>query len=137
MSEKQETKLPSYGKPPVVEVAMSVQFRGLPRLNSAYLGLLWDRYRKTYPKAEHHPPIAAVNEGFESPTASTPGIIVEPTFPVPRCWFVNETGTRLIQVQQDRFILNWRKLDTEEKYPRYSEIRENFEEEWARFEEFV
>jgi uncharacterized protein (TIGR04255 family) len=52
-----------------------------------------------------------------------------------RSWFINSSDTKVIQVQRDRFIINWRKLDTGEKYPRYShEMRPRFEREWGDFQ---
>jgi len=58
----------------------------------------------------------------------------------PRCWFLNgEKGTRMLQVQHDRFVLNWRKLDIdEEQYPHYDEaLRPLFVKEYGRFERFL
>jgi uncharacterized protein (TIGR04255 family) len=43
----------------------------------------------------------------------------------------------LIQVQQDRFIHNWRKIKGDDNYPRYETIRPIFEREWTRFTTFL
>jgi uncharacterized protein (TIGR04255 family) len=57
----------------------------------------------------------------------------------PRCWFMNEKGTRLLQVQHDRFVLNWRKLDIDdEQYPHYENaLRPLLVKEYGRFERFL
>jgi len=46
----------------------------------------------------------------------------------PRYWFATEAGSQLIQVQQDRFVHNWRKTTDAEPYPRYESIRKPFAE---------
>ncbi len=128
---------PAFRKPPVVEVAVGVQFEPLERLGVAQLGLLWSRYRNRYPITEHHPPIAPVNEVIEEVVLAQPEIRFEPKFPVPRCWFLTTTKTQLIQVQQDRFLVNWRRLETGEEYPSYRKIRAVFESGLDEFRDFL
>ncbi|MGH8591471.1 MAG: TIGR04255 family protein, partial [Gammaproteobacteria bacterium] len=110
--------LPEYAKPPVVEVACAVQFEPITELHAGRLGALWGEYRDRYPRVEQHPPLPALREQFEA-TPARLGFTVETTFPMPRVWFLSAEGTRLVQVQRDYFILNWRKLDTDAVYPRY------------------
>src|SRR6266566_564057 len=57
--------------------------------------------------------------------------------PAPRLWFLNESGTELIQVQEDRFIHNWRKTDSGQQYPRYEYIRGRFNSELQLFSSFL
>lgn len=125
--------LPRFAKPPVIEVAISVQFKELNKVSAPHLGLLWaELYRGRYPRATQQPPLANVQEGFSSaPERAT--VEVLPNIPVPRLWFLNQLGTELIQVQPDRFVLNWRKLDTEEAYPSYERIKKRFQEEVSAF----
>jgi uncharacterized protein (TIGR04255 family) len=56
---------------------------------------------------------------------------------MPRVWFLNKDGTRLVQVQRDHFIVNWRKLDTDVEYPRYVSSRETLVEELGHFQGFL
>lgn len=128
--------LPEYAKPPVVEVACSIQFEPLQGLHAGRLGMLWEIYRERYPGVEQHPPLAAAREQFEAKTLRI-GVSLEDAFPMPRLWFLNPGGTRLIQVQRDHFIVNWRKLDTETEYPRYESIRDTLVDEFARFQDFL
>ena len=130
--------LPKFKKPPVVEVALSVQFAELPGFGNVHLGLLWNRYRDQYPRVEEHLPLADVEEKFE-PQQRDIGVIIEAVDqpPFPRLWFMNNPGTRLIQVQRSRFIHNWRKADTEEPYPHYPDIREQFLAAYRNFEKFL
>jgi uncharacterized protein (TIGR04255 family) len=127
--------LPEYAKPPVVEVACSIQFEPIDKLHTGRLGLLWEGYRDRYPLVEQQPPLSPIREQFE-PAPMRLGFSFE-TFPMPRVWFLKPDGTRLVQVQRDHFIVNWRKLDTDVEYPRYVSIRETLIEELAHFQAFL
>ncbi len=130
--------LPDFTDPPVVEVALSVQFDPLTELRTPQIGLLWADYRKrAFSKTEEHPPLDPVIERFGVPTPPRAQFQLLSTPPVSRVWFVNAPGTELVQVQQDRFIHNWRKVGDADTYPRYEHVRETFEAELKRFAEFV
>ena len=118
---KFEAPRPEYDAPPVIEVVLSFQFEPLAELKAAQFGLLWAQFRKEFPRIEEHPPIAPVTENFELSARERFGLQIEMSeIPLlPRTWFLNETGTELIQVQRDRFIHNWRKTDKGQAYPRY------------------
>ncbi|MDP3910678.1 MAG: TIGR04255 family protein [Gemmatimonadales bacterium] len=130
--------LPDFANPPVIEVALSFQFERLGSLHASHLGLLWSRFRDRFPKTEDHPPREPIIEQFG--VFSPPGVRVqiETVMPVPRAWFLNEAGTELIQVQQDCFVHNWRKIGVPaEIYPRYESIRQTFSNELGVFLRFV
>ena len=57
--------IPSYKKPPVIEVVWSVQFSKLPWLTAAHTGLFWDIIRKEYPRCEEQAPIERKDEPKE------------------------------------------------------------------------
>ena len=132
-----EGDLPAFDKPPVIEVAASLQFDPIEDLHAVRLGLLWEAYRDRYPRVEVHPPLESVREVIGPPVPAKLSFSVGATMPPPRYWFLNERGTQMIQVQQTRFVLNWRKMDTEVAYPHYSNIRDTLVEEFGRFEQFL
>jgi uncharacterized protein (TIGR04255 family) len=138
MSASQEP-LPDFANPPVVEVALSVQFQPLP-LRTAYLGRFWASLSRDFTRTEDQPIIEAVHEPFDPRQyVRDAGIRVRTLDvpPVPRVWFLNDTGTELIQLQQDRFIHNWRKADDNAEYIRYPRVRERFADSFEKFESFV
>ena len=49
------------------------------------------------------------------------------------CGSLNDDGSELVQIQQDRFVRNWRKRDDEDQYPRYSSLRESFKKDLEVF----
>lgn len=134
-------KLPKFERPPVVEVALSAQFASLPNLGIAQLGLMWNLFRKRFPKVEQHPPIqhSIERKGLRPPpTAPQISFVPDADF-TPRLWMVNEAGTELVQMQPDRFVRNWRRYkDAGVKYPHYDDhIRPQFVQDFATFEKFL
>lgn len=130
-------ELPDFDNPPVIEVAMGVQFETIPSLRTAQLGMLWTEFRDEFPKCEEHPPRKPSFEHFGVREPTKIEVHVERGIPVPKLWFINEAGTRLIQVQQDRFVHNWRKMDEKDEYPRYENVREKFMETLDIFRRFI
>jgi len=131
--------LPEFESPPVSEVALSVEFLPLPAWRSSHAGLYWSYIRKDYPHTDVQPPVPSQIEKFGEGLWQPPMLRFEVSnADVTRSWFIAEDRTRLIQVQRDRFIINWRKVHGDEIYPRYDkEMRPLFEREWRHFKQFV
>ncbi len=130
--------LPEFRYPPVFETVLGVEFEPLKTWQIPHFGLLWDRLKEDFPESETKPPLGQSGPG---PKTKVGEIVVElevTNMPSVRCWYLEESGTRLLQVQKDRFIHNWRKVSGDEVYPRYEDaIRPAFEKEWPRFTEFL
>ena len=133
----QSESLPDFERPPVVEVLLSVQFRALAQLAIPHFGLFWQRIRSTYPRFQVHPPVNPAFERFGEPIVRAPQISIEFGSPPVRCWFIDESENRLLQIQNDRFIHNWRKVRIQDAYPRYNTVRRTFEAEWENFCDFL
>jgi uncharacterized protein (TIGR04255 family) len=133
--------LPEFDEPPVTEVYLSLQFKPLPALTAAHVGLLWTEFRSEFPRVEQRPPVISEVEAFGPPAKPQVRILIsQPDEPVDapwRFWFIDDSGNELIQVQKDRLIHNWRKVTGTEVYPRYETIRSKFESDLRRFEAFV
>jgi uncharacterized protein (TIGR04255 family) len=131
--------LPDFENPPVSEVALSVEFLPLANWRSPHAGLYWARLKLRYPHTEVHPAILSQIERFGDQFWQPPTVQVQLGNPdIARSWFLAEPKTHLIQVQRDRFVINWRKVLGDEKYPRYvKEMRPRFEQEWNEFKSFV
>lgn len=131
--------LPDFADPPVTEVALGVQFERLTGLRSLQAGLLWHRLKARFPQVQELAPLDPATEEFGPPQPFKLDvrlhILEEPL--VPRYWFLNEERTELIQVQQDRFVHNWRKTGEGDRYPRYEHIVGTFEKELEEFRQFL
>lgn len=131
---------PDFLNPPVAEVALSVQFKRLEKLTTSYIGLLWANiYRERFPKTEELKPLDPMLEiipGQELPKLNI-SLELKDKPPTHRCWFLNDQGTELVQVQQDRFAYNWRKEESNNDYPRFENVFRNFQDEYRLFSEFI
>jgi uncharacterized protein (TIGR04255 family) len=131
--------LPDYLKPPLIEVALSVQFDSIDRLLTPQLGFLWAEFRDRFPVTEEQPPIVPQIEHFARGTSprNVPRLQLMEKPETPRCWFLNQLGNELVQVQKDRFVVNWRKVNEESQYPRYEQLRERFQADFDIFQRFL
>lgn len=120
--------LPDFENPPAVETLMGVHFAPIENWRGPYFGLFWSRIKSDYPRVELQPPIVA---------APAVGLTVSGIELPLRCWFFNQDETRLIQVQNNLFLHNWRKLGQADKYLHYEDLRPLFEREWQGFRGFL
>lgn len=129
------SELPEYANPPVREVVCGVLFESLKDLLAPHLGLLWERFREEYPDCRHVSPLAPAIERFGQPARVEMELSDVP--PLPRIWFVHKDGNGIIQVQQDRFLHNWRKVHPDDEYPRYETVVAMFRDRLATFLSFL
>ncbi|MCE9577063.1 MAG: TIGR04255 family protein [Deltaproteobacteria bacterium] len=127
-----ERPLPKFANPPIVETVLGFEFSPI-RWSVPHFGLFWSEIRSQYPHHEVQPPLNSLIERFGNDRISPNLQIQFLQHPLVRCWFVDPSNRRLIQIQQDRFIQNWRKQGPEDQYPHYEQIWPGFEKEWARF----
>lgn len=96
-------------EPPIVEVACGFLFADIAGLDPVAAGAYWSERRVDYPAHQVHPKI-------EDP--APPGSVEFFTNPLLRTWLTSVRNDFVIQIQSDRFYLNWRKTDA--AYPRFS-----------------
>ena len=129
---------PDYKRPPVIEVAASVQFKPLKDLSAPHTGLYWNLIRNDFARIEEQAPIARL---FEPPvgggSVAAPRVEFSSAPDLPRTWFLNSKGDRLIQIQRDRFAYNWKRVDPEDEYPRYKNVKPSFVSHWEEFCDFL
>ena len=136
MSER-TADLPSYGRPPLVEVAMSVQFEAPKSLDVAHLGDFWSSVKGQVPHVKSAQPIAAAPDDLDTggqwlPPSLSFGLTNEPDC---RLQMTTEDGQWMWQVQSDRLVANWRKRT--EDYPRYSAALRWFRDAWTRWCQYL
>lgn len=130
--------LPDFEDPPVVETVLGVEFAPLEKWGIPHFGLFWSEIRSEYPRFEVQPPLDSQIEKFSKEVGQPRMVRFEVLSQPPvRCWFIDQSGRRILQVQNDRFVHNWRKVGTAETYPHYENIRPIFEPEWERFCRFL
>lgn len=134
--------IPGYKNPPLNEVFLGVQYDSLEAFNLTTYGLLWERFKEHFPEVQHHMPLEATFEkigGRKQSISELSRIKLEPmtSAPLLRAWFVSSDGRELIQLQPDRFIRNWRKLELDDAYPRYEQrLRPEFLNDFKKVAHF-
>lgn len=125
-----------YPLAPVIETVIGVQFNSLVDFRNAHFGSFWktvltDDWKQT----QDAPPIADQFETFRSTTApNLHKVVLRTAGPSDRVQFIHKSDDRVIQLQQTRLLLNWRKRH--EDYPRFGERLADFQtlwNSWARF----
>ncbi|MDQ7991270.1 MAG: TIGR04255 family protein [Propionicimonas sp.] len=107
--------------PPVVEAVGGVSFRSRP-MDVVALVRETSRWAADYPIVTSQPPLpperplGQPGSGFEMQMLQGVG----PS----RLWSVSEDQTWLVQTQEDRLLVNWRKVPTETSYAGFSALRE-------------
>jgi uncharacterized protein (TIGR04255 family) len=118
--------LPDFTDPPLSEVVISIQFATPPKYSGAYIREIWSLFERDFPKVQEMPALPPTFEVFGGPELPAMRLM---NFGMitgglrNRYWFLNNTGTEVIQFQQDRFIHNWRKVPGHKnEYPRFDPI---------------
>ena len=124
------SEFPDYDRPPVVEVAMGVQFAELKALCVPHVGLYWETIREEFPRYEDKAPLP---HWADQPEQAT--MLDKP--PLLRTWFRSEEKDKLIQVQRDKFLYNWVGYINQDEYPRYGTVKREFTRHWDGFRDFL
>lgn len=133
-----KSPLPYFARPPVSEVGLSVSFEPIDSLDLIQIIRLYDGpYKDEYPRIEQKPFNIIGQEHF-GPGPQMPSIQLRLGDRAPvRCWFLDASGTNLVQLQQDWVARNWRKIPKDTVYPRYTYVREHFEQDIRLLQDFV
>jgi uncharacterized protein (TIGR04255 family) len=128
--------LADFQRPPAVETVLGLHFLPLQNWKTPYFGLFWQEIKREFPDAQVHPPLAA-EQGLRlelNPAQATIKLTGEVRV---RWWYFHKSGKRLIQVQTDSFIQNWRKRDNRDPYLHYAKLRPAFKDVWLQFLRFL
>ena len=137
---------PKFDSPPVVETVLSVQFASLPGYSTAHAGWFWKEYLKkltdemSAPVAWSHAMDAPrLEDQFErfgpEDVWQGPSMRLINQAQPQRTQFIRSDGERMIQVQDSRFILNWKKGASH--YPSYDSLFPEFRQTLHAFESFA
>lgn len=139
-----QTELYSYERPPIREVVMAIEFAPLARWNVSHFGLFKEYVKELYPEFSVHPSFATDPEQFGPPKFGIFKMALREAKPGDvRAWYQTSDKSRLVQIQPDRIITNWRRFDMTTPYPRYDKpgagrpIREQFWDDWRLFTAFL
>lgn len=132
-------QLPKFDAPPVVETVLSAQFSRLKNYSNAHAGWFWKNYLA--PEWSEINEVPRLNDQFErfgdDRSLWTPSstLSVRPGPESERLQIIRDDQERMIQVQDSRFIYNWRRRDR--GYPSFDKIYPEFRENFEKFREFA
>lgn len=124
--QKKDHQLPSFRSPPLDEVAIAIQFQGIERFSLAY-GAFFERIRSNYPVYEEHDPIPVQFETFGRSQEVGSEISLE-SLSLRRGWYISSDGHELVQLQPNRLVQNWRRINGQGEYPRFPAVFSKFQE---------
>jgi uncharacterized protein (TIGR04255 family) len=132
--------LPEYDSPPVVETVLSAQFARLASFTLAHAGWFWKSYLdETWTSVVETSRINDVFETFGDQRAWTQQSIqlipIGQEGATLRLQIARNDEERMIQVQDSRFIQNWRKRET--GYPSYRKLLPEFRKNFESFQKFA
>ena len=128
--------LPDYDSPPLEEVVVGVQFEKFSGMTSLHASRIHDLFKGDFPGYEEHPPLEPRFETFGGDSSERRvSVQFGPPISRPRQWFISESGSHLLQVQDDRFLLNWRK-QSDGDYPHFEGVHEVFRKNFGLLSEF-
>lgn len=128
-------ELAEFEQPPVIETVLGLQFLNLP-LNAAHWGRFWETNADRWPLLELAPALEPEFEVFDSALPPFAPFRLLSGAPPLRAQFRNPSKDRMLQLQSDRVIYNWLG-QPDQPYPRYRQVRPEFEEVVRQFNAFA
>jgi len=107
--------------PPLVELVIGIQFNN-PIINNELINKIYNSlFISDFPKIEEKQPIPSAIEEFNKPTITR---ILNGFHS--RKLFISCDNNKLIQIQPDKILFNWRKVSNEDLYPRFNNVFQEF-----------
>jgi len=126
-----------FDNPPVIETVLGIQFAPLERFTASHVGLYWsghldDGWTEIKEAAPLVPQVVKFNR---QDMFQAPGFRIEESKPLIRTQVILGNQEQMLQIQEDRFIFNWKKRGRD--YPSYDSLRPEFTKHFRAFQSFV
>jgi uncharacterized protein (TIGR04255 family) len=124
-------------RPPLEETVFGVQFDILRSFTSGHYGWYWKTCLDgSWDRTLDVPPLMDVSERFDDQGRwNIPRFTLQESILPNRIQFIHQHDDRMIQIQNTRFIYNWRKRAT--AYPRFEVIFPEFLSAFGEFQGFI
>jgi uncharacterized protein (TIGR04255 family) len=117
-----------FENPPLEEVVCGVHFAGI-KWSDIHFGLFFAALRGRYQQTRRRPRLAVFDPGVQGVPQVT--FLTEPELPL--LWYESQETPFLLQVQNDAFFVNWRRLSGTFPYPHFQTRKEGVQGVWDRF----
>lgn len=129
--------LPNFDAPPLSEVVVGIQYERAPWFSAVNYSDIYELFREEYPEVQEHPPIEPRIETFGGgQNTSKVSLTFGPPPLHPRLWLTSHSHDHLLQFQNDRLLLNWKKSGDVHTYPQFESVLVKFEEALEKLNEF-
>lgn len=127
-----------FDNPPVVETVLGLQFNPIAGFTSAHAGHFWKKeLGQEWTSIAEVTPISDQFELFgDKKIFKIPQLLIQQATPLNRIQITSRDQDRMIQIQNTRFIYNWRK-QKDGVYPSFKNLFPEFTEKNKLFENFV
>lgn len=109
-----------YKNAPIKEVVIGAQFDG-KAISYECIYNFYNLIREQFPTIKENPILPTVIERLDVPSETK----IISGFNS-RKFFINENGSKLIQMQSDRLLFNWKKTQGNEEYPHFESVFKEF-----------
>src|SRR3972149_1265857 len=115
-----------FANAPLNELICGIQF-DISGFNFVIENDFYSRIKSNFPKIKENPPLPFTFDKYSSSS-----IRQEKRLPfLKRYFFISESESKLIQLQEGRYLFNWRMLEgVETEYPRFKSVYKEFYENW-------
>lgn len=117
---------PKYSVPPVTEAALAIEYAPIQGLDLFGLVQLQSKWAANYP-----------TQRDASEFQDSSALKVEVGRQSLRLWSESPDSVFVVQSQNDRLILNWRRVNPEIAYPGYEALRDEYSKLWAAQSSFM
>ena len=131
--ERMKKKEVDFSNPPVAEVALDIQFKPIAGIN-LHLGKLKELFSKTYPKHQEQTPLLDNLADLNGMNQFSFGLAGLPE--VRRQWYISQDDSRLLQLQENRLVCNWRKIG-DITYVEYENLKKEFADNISIFNKYL
>ena len=125
--------LPDFDDPPVDEVVIGIMFMPVGGTTTNHIAKYRESVKHELPGLQYQPRVPVQLESFTRDALGlasglSPSVLSQLTQPAQRTWLVSANDERVVQIQDDLFLSNWRHRS--DPYPRFEPLMESF---WSRF----
>jgi uncharacterized protein (TIGR04255 family) len=127
--------LPKFDRPPIVETVLSAQFSRLSSFRAAHAGSFWELYLSDWKSVQETGRIQDTFERFgDALQWGQMGFMFSPS-PEVRTQILSPDQSRMLQLQDSRFIYNWKKAEGE--YLSFEKSYEEFTKHYVQLKQFL
>lgn len=109
-----------FDKAPIAEVVLGLQFKE-PVFTYKFIYNFYNSIKDNFPEIQENQILPTVIEKIDEPTENK----ILQGFNS-RKFFIHKNQNKLIQMQPDRLLFNWRKLENAAEYPHFINVKDEF-----------